>query len=88
MKGFDDRHISGLHGCGWNVEKTYYACPTDGGVPGVEDPKNNYPIDCRDQELAGGSPCGQVGPAGCCTPTGDLFYCGDNEMLVEENCGV
>jgi hypothetical protein len=72
--------------CGWNVEKTYYACTTDNGVPGLEDPKGNYPIDCRDQELAAGAPCGRVGAAGCCTPEGDLYYCAD--VLVLENCGA
>ncbi len=73
--------------CGWNVMKTYYACPGDGGVPGLEDPKNNYPIDCREQELAAGAECGQVGLAGCCTAEGNLYYCNEGG-LVEQQCGV
>lgn len=73
--------------CGWNAEKTYYACTTDDGVPGLEDPKGNYAIDCREQELASGAPCGRVGLAGCCTPEGDLYYCMDG-VLVLENCGA
>ncbi len=73
--------------CGWNVGQTYYACPDDGGVPGLADPKDNYPIDCRDQELAPGSPCGAIGPAGCCTAEGNLYYCADG-ALIEQKCGA
>jgi hypothetical protein len=73
--------------CGWNAGQTYYACPDDGGVPGLSDPKKNYPIDCRDQELAAGAACGAVGPAGCCTAEGNLYYCADS-ILVEQKCGA
>lgn len=78
---------SGYGLCGWNVAKTYYACTTDDGVAGLADPKGNYAIDCPDQELAVGAACGGVGAAGCCLPTGDLYYCAD-AMLVLENCGA
>jgi hypothetical protein len=78
---------SGYGQCGWNAGQTYYACPDDGGVPGLADPKDNYPIDCRDQELVAGAACGAVGPAGCCTPEGNLYYCAES-ILVEQQCGA
>ena len=73
--------------CGWNATQNYYACPNDNGVPGLADPKNNYAIDCPAQELGANLPCGDIGPAGCCTPEGTLYYCGEN-VLVEQQCGA
>jgi hypothetical protein len=84
---------SGFGMCGWHARMNFYACAADGATPGAEDPLAEAPIACADG-LVVGEKCdddnGPVGGLGCCTPTGDLYYCnvtGDNTIAME-SCGA
>lgn len=72
--------------CGWDAMNSYYACL---GMPGEPDPDGTNPIDCPVNLPEAGSPCdrnSEINDIGCCTPTGDNYYCGQNGIVVE-SCG-
>jgi hypothetical protein len=35
-----------------------------------------------------GDPCGSLTGIGCCTPNGTLFYCSQEDTVVQEECGA
>ncbi len=81
-----DTGMSGMPGCGWNVEAMYYDCTeeNEGGV----DPSSTYPINCPEQDLIEDAECGEVTGVGCCDAGGSLWYCdvsGDN-LLATQIC--
>lgn len=72
--------------CGWDAMNSYYACL---GMSGQPDPDGTNPIDCPPNLPEAGAPCDQnsdISDIGCCTPTGDNYYCGQNGIVVEP-CG-
>lgn len=74
--------------CGWNPDKNYYACMSDGGIPGMID--SDHPIDCP-PGVTKGDPCtedGEINNYGCCTPEGVLYYCEITETnkVIETDC--
>ena len=75
--------------CGWHPDK-YYGCAFDGAEPGVSDPEGIDPIGCP-EGLNVGDPCtdqdGPVTNIGCCTPTGDNYYC-SGDVIVILPCGA
>ncbi len=87
----EDSSTGTLHGmCGWNPNANYYACPADGGVPGMVDA--DHAIDCP-ADVNEGDPCTQdseVNNYGCCTPEGVLYYCEITEMhqIIKIDCGM
>ena len=44
--------------CGWNPDKNYYACMSDGGISGMID--RDHPIDCP-PDVMEGDPCTEGG---------------------------
>lgn len=66
--------------CGWDATSNYYACLAE---PGLPDPDGVHPIDCPPVLPAEGAPCGEINDIGCCTPSGDNYYCGGNVVVVE-----
>jgi hypothetical protein len=81
----------GLYGnCGWNDRGNYYACPAEGGVPGLEDPDGLDPIACDGTPVADAD-CGMGEPVsdlGCCTPEGVLYFCTEEGKVFEQDCSI
>ena len=76
--------------CGWNPDKNYYACMSDGGISGMID--RDHPIDCP-PDVMKGDPCtegGDVNNYGCSTPEGVLYYCEITETnkVIEVDCSM
>ncbi|MBL9103113.1 MAG: hypothetical protein JNL82_19360 [Myxococcales bacterium] len=78
--------------CGWESTNKYYACAADGATPGAEDPEGMDPIQCPDGLVEGGACSDANGPVnaiGCCTLTGELYYCDTQSTLtiIYQDCG-
>jgi hypothetical protein len=76
--------------CGWNPDKNFYACMSDGGISGMID--RDHPIDCP-PDVMEGDPCtedGVINNYGCCTPEGVLYYCEITETnkVIETDCSM
>lgn len=72
--------------CGWDGQNSYYACL---GMPGEPDPDGINPIDCPPDLPQSGAACDANSPItdiGCCTPSGDNYYCGQSGIVIEP-CG-
>lgn len=82
--------MSAYGNCGWFADGGYYTCGPDGS-PGVADPMGTNPIDCPDVLPMIGDKCDEMGPVtgqGCCTPTGDNYYCDNNGQVTMDACGA